>query len=80
LTVRFDLERNETWRYERREIAAAMAAYTCQPYAALLYETHPTLPCTTACSPYTITLPGADTMKGGIMGDDFFLSSVGATF
>jgi hypothetical protein len=31
-----------------------------------------TLPCTTACSPYTMTLPGADTMKGGIIGDDCF--------
>jgi hypothetical protein len=30
------------------------------------------LPCTTACSPYTMTLPGADTMKGGIIGDDCF--------
>jgi hypothetical protein len=27
LTVRFDLERNETWRYERNEMAAAIAAY-----------------------------------------------------
>jgi hypothetical protein len=27
-----------------------------------------------------MTLPGADTMKGGIMGDDFFLSSAGAPF
>jgi hypothetical protein len=25
-----------------------------------------------------MTLPGADTMKGGIMGDDFFLSRAGA--
>jgi hypothetical protein len=32
-----------------------------------------TLPCTTACSPYTMTLPGADTMNGGIIGDDCFL-------
>lgn len=30
------------------------------------------MPCTTACSPYTMTLPGADTIKGGIMGDDCF--------
>jgi hypothetical protein len=28
LTVRFDLERNETCRYERRAIAAAIAAYS----------------------------------------------------
>lgn len=28
MTVRFDLDRNETWRYERREMAAAIAAYT----------------------------------------------------
>lgn len=28
------------------------------------------LPCTTACSPYTMTLPGADTMKAGAIGDD----------
>lgn len=26
LTARFDLERNETWRYDRREMAAAIAA------------------------------------------------------
>lgn len=25
-----------------------------------------------------MTFPGADTIKGGIMGDDFFLSSAGA--
>ena len=33
-----------------------------------------TLPCTTACSPKTITLPGAETMNVGNMGLDFFLS------
>ena len=38
------------------------------------------MPCTTACSPYTMTLPGAETMKGGIMGDDCFRSKVGAPF
>jgi hypothetical protein len=27
-----------------------------------------------------MTLPGADTIKGGIMGDDFFRSSAGAPF
>lgn len=27
-----------------------------------------------------MTLPGADTMKGGIMGDDFFLRSAGVPF
>jgi len=27
-----------------------------------------------------MTLPGAETMKGGIMGDDCFLSKVGAPF
>jgi hypothetical protein len=26
-----------------------------------------------------MTFPGADTIKGGIMGDDFFLRSAGAT-
>lgn len=29
-----------------------------------------TFPCTTACSPYTMTLPGADTMNEGIIGVD----------
>lgn len=29
-----------------------------------------TFPCTTACSPKTITFPGAETMKAGIIGDD----------
>jgi hypothetical protein len=33
-----------------------------------------TLPWTTACSPNTITLPGAETMKAGIIGVDCFLS------
>lgn len=33
-----------------------------------------TLPWTTACSPKTMTLPGAETIKGGIIGDDCFLS------
>jgi hypothetical protein len=37
-----------------------------------------TFPWTTACSPYTMTFPGAETMKGGIMGDDCFLSIAGA--
>lgn len=32
-----------------------------------------TLPCTTECSPNTMTLPGAETMKGGIIGLDCFL-------
>ena len=36
-----------------------------------------TFPCTTACSPYTMTLPGAETIKGGIMGVDCFLRSAG---
>lgn len=36
------------------------------------------MPCTTACSPYTMTLPGADTMKGGIIGDDCFRFRAGA--
>jgi hypothetical protein len=36
-----------------------------------------TFPWTTACSPYTMTFPGAETMKGGIIGDDCFLSSAG---
>lgn len=33
-----------------------------------------TLPWTTACSPNTITLPGAETMKVGAMGLDFLRS------
>jgi hypothetical protein len=33
-----------------------------------------TFPCTTACSPYTITLPGAETIKAGIMGLDVLRS------
>ena len=33
LTVRFDFERNETWRYERKEMAAAIAA--CELSASL---------------------------------------------
>lgn len=37
-----------------------------------------TFPWTTACSPYTMTFPGADTMKGGIMGDDCLRSNRGA--
>lgn len=32
------------------------------------------LPWTTACSPYTITLPGADTIKAGAIGDEGFLA------
>lgn len=28
------------------------------------------LPCTTACSPNTMTFPGADTMKAGAIGED----------
>ena len=33
-----------------------------------------TFPCTTACSPHTMTFPGAETMKAGIMGLDFLRS------
>lgn len=33
-----------------------------------------TLPWTTACSPKTMTLPGAETIKVGIIGVDCFLS------
>lgn len=29
------------------------------------------LPCTTACSPYTIVLPGAETIKGGARGFEY---------
>lgn len=35
------------------------------------------LPWTTACSPYTMTLPGADTMKVGAMGDEAFRDMLG---
>lgn len=55
--VRWDFERVVTRKYVRKEIAAAMAA----------------LPWTTACSPKTMTLPGAETIKGGAIGDDAFL-------
>lgn len=58
--VRCDLDSVVTCRYERSEMAAAMAA----------------LPWTTACSPKTMTLPGADTMKGGAMGDEAFLPAM----
>lgn len=30
-------------------------------------------PCTTACSPYTMTFPGADTIKAGASGEEDFL-------
>ncbi len=56
VTVRFDFESVVQSRYDRNDIAAAMAA----------------LPCTTACSPYTIVLPGAETMKGGASGFESF--------
>lgn len=56
--VRFDFESAVTRRYDRSEIAAAMAGF----------------PCTTACSPKTITFPGADTINGGIIGEDCFLT------
>jgi hypothetical protein len=38
-----------------------------------------TFPCTTACSPYTMTFPGAETMNGAIMGVEYFrcMGSVG---
>ena len=28
------------------------------------------LPCTTACSPYTMTFPGAETIKAGAIGEE----------
>jgi len=55
-------------------MAAAIAAYgitSCQlKYLSWYLAGSRTLPCTTACSPYTITLPGAETMNAGIMGLD----------
>lgn len=42
-----------------------------------MYTWFPTFPWTTACSPYTMTFPGADTMKGGIMGEDCLRSMAG---
>jgi hypothetical protein len=59
--VRFDLERCVTSRYDLSDIDAAMAA----------------LPWTTACSPKTITFPGAEVMKGGIIGVEALRSMVG---
>lgn len=47
-----------TRRYDRREIAAAIAG----------------LPYTAACSPKTMAFPGADTMNVGAIGDESFLS------
>jgi hypothetical protein len=38
-----------------------------------------TLPWTTACSPKTMTLPGAETIKGGIIGVDFLRANLGAS-
>ena len=61
LTVRFDLLKVVTSMYDLREIAAAMAA----------------LPWTTACSPYTIVLPGAETRKGGASGLECLRSCMG---
>lgn len=57
MIVRCDFVRVVTRRYERRDMAAAIAA----------------LPCTTACSPYTMTFPGADTIKAGASGEECFL-------
>ena len=54
VTVLLDFERVVQRRYERSDIAAAIAA----------------LPCTTACSPYTIVFPGAETMNGSARGFD----------
>ncbi len=59
--VRWDFESVVTRRYERRDIVAAIAAF----------------PWTTACSPYTMTFPGAEVMKAGFMGDEDFLASPG---
>ena len=69
--VRFDLESAVTRRYERKEIAAAMAAWqgsVSTERDQRLPER--TFPWTTACSPTTMTFPGAETMKAGIIGDD----------
>lgn len=59
--VRWDFESVVTRRYERKDIVAAIAAF----------------PWTTACSPYTMTFPGAEVMKAGFMGDEDFLASPG---
>lgn len=59
--VRWDFESVVTRRYERRDIVAAIAAF----------------PWTTACSPYTMTFPGAEVMKAGFIGDEDFLTSPG---
>ena len=59
--VRWDFESVVTRRYERRDIVAAIAAF----------------PWTTACSPYTMTFPGAEVMKAGFIGDEDFLASPG---
>jgi hypothetical protein len=40
-------------------------------------ETRLTLLCTTACSPKTMTFPGAETMKAGIIGLEYLRSSLG---
>jgi hypothetical protein len=61
-------------------MAAAIAACESQPCLENVWRMLQTFPCTTACSPYTMTFPGAETMKGGIMGDDCFLCSAGAPF
>lgn len=50
-TVRFDLERKVTRRYERREIAAAIAAWWDVSLQNGSKSGNPTLPWTTACSP-----------------------------
>lgn len=51
-TVRLDLERKLTSRYERREMAAAMAAWQKVSYSFMdLMGARLALPWTTACSP-----------------------------
>lgn len=35
------------------------------------------LPCTTACSPNTMTLPGAETMKAGAIGEEALRDMLG---
>lgn len=80
VTVLRDFESVVTRRYDLREMAAAIAAYQIHDVSrhadkqAVKIAFQHTLPCTTACSPNTITLPGADTMKAGIIGLDFLRS------
>lgn len=74
--VRFDFERAVTSRYDLKEIAAAIAAYIYRSAReSSENEFSSTFPWTTACSPKTMTLPGAETMNAGIIGVDALRSS-----